>query len=158
MAMRSKLIQYAEWVTVPIQETVQRVICRTTNRIFVGSPLCPWPFHIFILQRSESMLISISRPGLWLSDSKFNFRGQCCKVRLHHQLVSETSQVVCNHLYPCFVISTESRFSIVSRMLSNLPSKIQQEIEFIRPMVEERFAKMEEYGEDWDDKDRKSVV
>ena len=37
-------------------------------------------------------------------------------------------------------------------MLSNLPSKIQQEIEFIRPMVEERFAKMEEYGEDWDDK------
>jgi hypothetical protein len=37
-------------------------------------------------------------------------------------------------------------------MLSNLPSQIQQEIEFIRPMVEERFAKMEEYGEDWDDK------
>jgi hypothetical protein len=35
-------------------------------------------------------------------------------------------------------------------MLSNLPSQIQQEIEFIRPMVEERFAKMEEYGEDWD--------
>jgi hypothetical protein len=37
-------------------------------------------------------------------------------------------------------------------MLSNLPSQIQQEIEFIRPMVEERFAKMEEYGDDWDDK------
>jgi hypothetical protein len=37
-------------------------------------------------------------------------------------------------------------------MLSNLPSQIQQEIEFIRPMVEERLAKMEEYGEDWDDK------
>jgi hypothetical protein len=37
-------------------------------------------------------------------------------------------------------------------MLSNLPSQIQQEIEFIRPMVQERFAKMEEYGEDWDDK------
>ena len=37
-------------------------------------------------------------------------------------------------------------------MLSNLPSQIQQEIEFIRPMVDERLAKMEEYGEDWDDK------
>jgi hypothetical protein len=37
-------------------------------------------------------------------------------------------------------------------MLSNLPSQIQQQIEFIRPMVEERFAKMEEYGDDWDDK------
>ena len=37
-------------------------------------------------------------------------------------------------------------------MLSNLPSQIRQEMEFIRPMVEERFAKMEEFGEDWDDK------
>ena len=37
-------------------------------------------------------------------------------------------------------------------MISNLSSQIQQQIEFIRPMVEERFAKMEEYGEDWDDK------
>jgi hypothetical protein len=37
-------------------------------------------------------------------------------------------------------------------MLPNLPSQIQQEIEFIRPIVEERLAKMEEYGEDWDDK------
>jgi hypothetical protein len=37
-------------------------------------------------------------------------------------------------------------------MLSNLPAQIQQETDFIRPMVEERFAKMEEYGEDWDDK------
>ncbi len=31
----------AEWIKVPIQETMQRVICRTTNRIFVGAPLCP---------------------------------------------------------------------------------------------------------------------
>ena len=37
-------------------------------------------------------------------------------------------------------------------MLSNLPAQIQKELDFIRPMVEERFAKMEEYGEDWDDK------
>jgi hypothetical protein len=56
-------------------------------------------------------------------------------------------------LYPCPLV-TETHFSIVSRMLSSLPSQIQQEIEFIRPMVEERFAKMEEYGEDWDDSDK----
>ena len=37
-------------------------------------------------------------------------------------------------------------------MISNLSSQIQQEIEFIRPIVEERFEKIEEYGEDWDDK------
>jgi hypothetical protein len=32
--------QHAEWVKVPILETFQRVICRSTNRIFVGVPLC----------------------------------------------------------------------------------------------------------------------
>ncbi|KAI9465946.1 cytochrome P450 [Lactarius psammicola] len=40
---------------------------------------------------------------------------------------------------------------IVARVLSNLPSQIRQEMEFIRPMVEERFARME-FGEDWGDK------
>jgi hypothetical protein len=61
-------------------------------------------------------------------------------------------------LSPCSLV-TETHFSIVSRVLSNLPSQIRQEIEFIRPMVEERFAKMEEYGEDWDDKPvRRTIV
>jgi hypothetical protein len=53
-------------------------------------------------------------------------------------------------IYPSSLV-TKTRSSIVSRMLSNLPSQIRQEIEFIRPMVEERYAKMEEYGDDWDD-------
>ncbi len=30
----------AEWIKVPIRGTIERVICRTTNRIFVGAPLC----------------------------------------------------------------------------------------------------------------------
>ncbi|KAH9954865.1 cytochrome P450 [Russula dissimulans] len=46
---------------------------------------------------------------------------------------------------------------IVSHMLSNLPSQIRQETEFIRPMVEEWFKKMEEYGKDWDDQLAKGV-
>ena len=61
-------------------------------------------------------------------------------------------------LSPCSLV-TETHISIVSRLLSNLPSQIRQEIEFIRPVVEERFAKMEEYGDDWDDKPvRRAIV
>ncbi|KAH9975533.1 cytochrome P450 [Lactifluus volemus] len=41
---------------------------------------------------------------------------------------------------------------IVSRMLPDRSSQIRQEAEYIGPMVEERFAKMKEFGEDWDDK------
>ena len=37
-------------------------------------------------------------------------------------------------------------------MVSNLPSQIRQEMEFIRPMVEDRFVRIEEFGDDWDDK------
>jgi len=54
-------------------------------------------------------------------------------------------------LYQCCLV-TETHTSIVFRMLSNIPSQIQQKIELIGPMVEERFAKMEEHGEDWHDK------
>ena len=51
----------AEWVKVPILETIQRVICRTTNRIFVGAPLClslfpvlqsfQWPVLIIFIRQ-----------------------------------------------------------------------------------------------------------
>ena len=30
----------ADWVKVPVVETIQRVVCATTNRVFVGTPLC----------------------------------------------------------------------------------------------------------------------
>jgi len=101
-----------QWVKVPILETLQRVICRATNRIFVGIPLCRNPdYQTLNLTFAVNVIKYATIIGLFPRPFK----------------------------------------PIVSRMLSNLPSQIQQEIEFIRPMVEERFAKMEEYGEDWDD-------
>ena len=90
------------------------------------------------------------RPGQWLSNVELNLHEQCREICHNHWLFSETSQAVHGLLYPCFLV-TETHFSIVSRMLPSISSQIRQEIEFIRPMVEERFAKMEEYGEDWDD-------
>jgi cytochrome P450 len=102
-----------EWVKVPILETLQRVICRATNRIFVGAPLCrDYDYQTLNL----TFAVNVVKFGLIIS------------------------------LFP------EPLKPIVSRLLSNLPSQIQQEIEFIRPMVEERFTKMEEYGDEWDDK------
>jgi hypothetical protein len=113
---------------------------------------------LYLRSLQKHVLISFFRPGLWLSEFEFNLRSQCHKVWPDHRHVSEASQAVRSPFYPCqgpyslISLLTETHFSIVSRMLSNLPSQIRQEIEFIRPIVEERFAKMEEYGEDWDDK------
>jgi hypothetical protein len=101
------------WVKVPIQETLERVICRATNRILVGVPLC----RDYDYQTLNSTFAdNVVKFGMIIS------------------------------LFP------KSLKPIVSRMISNIPSQIQKEIEFIRPMVEERFAKMKEYGDDWDDK------
>jgi hypothetical protein len=39
------------------------------------------------------------------------------------------------------------------RLISNLPSQFQQEMEFLRPMYEERLAKMKDLSEgDWGDR------
>ena len=46
----------AEWVKVPIMETLQQVICRVTNRVFVGAPLCPRYFPGFWFVQYERML------------------------------------------------------------------------------------------------------
>ncbi|KAJ7067797.1 cytochrome P450 [Mycena amicta] len=37
-----------EWKTVPVQTTIQQVICRTSNRLFVGLPLCRNPDYLNI--------------------------------------------------------------------------------------------------------------
>jgi cytochrome P450 len=102
-----------EWVKVPIVETIQRVICATSNRVFVGSPLC---------------------------------RDQ------EYQTLNLTYAVNIIKIATIISIFPKSLKPIVTRLISNIPSKIRQVTQFIRPIVEERLAKMEEFGEDWDDK------
>jgi len=36
-------------------------------------------------------------------------------------------------------------------MFSNIPSQVRQTMQFIEPMVKERFEKMDELGEAWED-------
>jgi len=102
-----------EWVKVPIVETTQRVICATSNRVFVGVPLC----------RDEE-----------------------------YQTLNLTFAVNLIKIAMIISIFPKPLKPIVARLISKIPSQFRQETEFIRPMVEERFAKMEEFGEDWDDK------
>jgi len=73
-----------------------------------------------------------------------------CKNRDYYQLVMEftgDALKVAAILNMCPKILKP----IVVRMIANLPSKIRQMVEFIRPLVEERQKKMEEFGETWDD-------
>jgi len=102
-----------DWVKVPVVETMQRVVCATSNRVFVGTPLCRDQDYVNL---NLSFTVDLVKNATILK------------------------------LFPKLLRP------IVARVISNLPSQIRQEMEFIRPMVEERFAKMEEFGENWDDK------
>ncbi|KAI9431119.1 cytochrome P450 [Lactarius indigo] len=104
-----------EWVDVPALETIQRVICRVSNRVFVGAPLCA----------PQSLTIRTLNLNFAINVMKF-------------------ATII--RVFPEFLKP------LVMRIISNLPSQIQREMEFIRPMYEERLAKMEELGEEkWDD-------
>ncbi|KAI9434918.1 cytochrome P450 [Lactarius psammicola] len=111
--VRSLDVSIPHWVKIPVIETMQRVVSATTNRVFVGTPLC----------RNQDYLTL-----------NLNFAVNVVKFATIIGMFPKPLK------------------SIVARVLSNLPSQIRQEMEFIRPMVEERFARMEEFGEDWDDK------
>ena len=49
----------ADWVKIPVLETMQRVVCATANRVFVGSPLCAQ--NSPVLPPIPSMLIDVSQ-------------------------------------------------------------------------------------------------
>ncbi|KAI9436537.1 cytochrome P450 [Lactarius psammicola] len=102
------------WVTVPALETIQRVICRVTNRVFVGVPLC-------VRNRNYQAL-------------NLNFAINVLKS-------ATIIRFFPNPLKP-----------LLTRIIFDLPSQVQREMEFIRPMFEEHLAKMEELGDvNWDD-------
>ncbi|KAH8999713.1 cytochrome P450, partial [Lactarius deliciosus] len=102
-----------EWVEVPALKTMQRVICRVTNRVFVGAPLCR------------------------------NRDYQALNLNLAINVVKFATIL---RLFPDFLKP------LVTRTISDLPSQVRREMEFIRPMYEERLARMEELGDEkWDD-------
>jgi cytochrome P450 len=102
-----------DWVKVPIVDTMERAVCATSNRVFVGAPLC----------RNQDYL------NLNLSFT-LNVIKHATILKMFPKLLRP----------------------IVARVTSTLPSQFRQQEEFVRPMVEERFARMEEFGENWDDK------
>jgi len=53
-------------------------------------------------------------------------------------------------VYSCYW-TNGGKYRTVARAFFNLPSYVRRTMEFIRPMVEERFTKMEEFGDTWND-------
>ncbi|KAI0305190.1 cytochrome P450 [Multifurca ochricompacta] len=101
-----------EWTKVSILPTIQRVVCRTSSRVFVGAPLCHnHDYHELALGFTRSVMKSAIIVGLFPKPLK----------------------------------------PIAARFLSNIPNRTRQMMAFIRPLVEERSAKLEAVGNAWTD-------
>ncbi|KAH9043926.1 cytochrome P450 [Lactarius pseudohatsudake] len=113
LALEDNIPTGKEWVEVPTLDTLQRVICRVTNRVFVGAPLC---------RNRDYQALNL------------NFATNVIKF------------ATILRLFPDFLKP------LVTRTISNLPSQVRREREFIRPMYEERLARMEDLGDEkWED-------
>jgi len=102
------------WVKVPLVQTLQQVVCRISNRVFVGTPLCRDP-------RYQTLNL---------------------KFAIHVMKFAMILRTLPEYLKP-----------VATRILSNLPSQVQQTMEFLRPLFEERMAKSGDLTQgDWDDR------
>lgn len=102
-----------EWVNVSSLQMTRRVVCRVTNRVLVGVPLCR------------------------------NRDYQAVNLNLAINVIKSAAII---KLFP------EPFKPLIARIFSNFPYQVRREMEFIRPMFEERLAKMNDLGDEkWED-------
>jgi len=73
-----------------------------------------------------------------------------CRNTDYHKLVSDTSVNLMKSAHMIAMVPRPLK-AIVAQIVSKIPFYTRQTMEFLRPLVEERFAKMEKLGEKWDD-------
>lgn len=118
------------WVDVPMLDTVRQVICRASNRIFVGLPKC--------------------REQDWINlNIEFTLDVTKCRIVLNF---------FPPFLKPCAppvfarTLADAGRLSLAGRMLTTVPAKLKRAMYHLEPIIEGRRQKMMESGKDYADK------
>ncbi|PBK86469.1 cytochrome P450 [Armillaria gallica] len=95
-AFRDNISMTEDWVEVPAYETILQIVCRTSNRMFVGLPLCRNPeyidlninyaIHAFACVRIIKMILSpIFTPRRRAIAKAEKFLGDTIRERMHQQ-------------------------------------------------------------------------
>jgi len=106
------------------------------------------PNHQFL----QLLVLMPNRPEHRLSQAGLRHLGKSYEVGPYDRNGSETTQDVYSPSIPVRLDRPDiKKTSIVAQIVSKIPFYIRQTMEFLRPLVEERFAKMEKLGEKWDD-------
>ena len=113
------------------------------------------PLYVRLYSESSVLQLPVlmpNRPEHRLSQAGLRHLGKSHEVGPYDRNGSETTQDVYSLSIPVRLDRPDiKKTSIVAQIVSKIPFYIRQTMEFLRPLVEERFAKMEKLGEKWDD-------
>ncbi|KIJ50512.1 hypothetical protein M422DRAFT_245133 [Sphaerobolus stellatus SS14] len=113
LAVEDNIPTTEDWMPVKAYKSITQIVVRTSNRIFVGAPLCRDPDYISI-----------------------NIN--------HTNLVSEGVRIL--GYFPAFLKPLAARY------LTGTSKSVERAIKHLRPIIEERQRKIDEYGRDFPDK------
>ncbi|KAF8507441.1 cytochrome P450 [Gautieria morchelliformis] len=102
-----------EWTSIKAYAVVLQIVSRTSNRIFVGAPLCQNPDYV--------------------------------SLAIHHTLEVSNGAPTIN-FFPNILKP------LAARVLTNVPASVERAVKHIRPLVEERQKKIDEYGINYPEK------
>lgn len=130
---------YLDWTPVPAYDTLMHIICRTSNRYFVGLPLCEYWYFKLSIRLGNFWLNLMIRPRTGISIAQRDLYSQYRCESSDYQLLPKVPQAVCH--YPSFVIFCDwqsNRF--IATYLTTSRRDIARSIRYLGPTIEARIA------------------
>ena len=125
---------YLDWTSVPAYDTVMHIVCRTSNRYFVGLPICE---YLSSVRLDNFWSNSLLRPRARLSIAQRDLHNQSCYESSDDQLLPEVPPAVCILSFR-FLWLMANRF--IATYLTTSRSDITRALQYLGPIIESRIA------------------
>ena len=132
---------------------MQIIVARVSSRVFVGLPLCMYPYYDPFLKPSLLTYVLHIRPESRLPWSRYQSHisgGQNKRMAGIRTTYLETVSFYHPYFYECRNLTLDSSF--VARFVTESKLGLKKGEGFFGPILRERSSKMDELGGEWRDK------
>ena len=139
-----------EWTSISTATAMREIVCRISNRVFVGLPLCT---SLALLDDNFLSFVSCSgRNADWI-DLNSRFAIDVMKDATFLNMFPKALVPWVSHDFQfCLGLLTNVVISLVARFVSSTARCIRQGMEHLDPIIKERLKCMDEYGTEWTNK------
>lgn len=134
-----------EWTKIPALRTVMKIVCRTSNRLFVGLPLCMYFF--FSLYKCLNQNILGRNPDYRALNEEFTI-----SVFKGGYIINLFPNILKPSVHPNILTKKMLSLPLVrlaGRLLTNVPASIKRAMAHLGPIIQDRLDKEEQYGPNW---------